>query len=221
MSKSVGNVVDPIVLSQRFGVDALRYFLLREVTFGQDGTYSPEAIVARANAELANSFGNLAQRTLTQIVRNCGGGPPEIHGHSDADNALFDLVCGTVGKTMTAAYSELALSRACEAWIHAVFACNAYIDEQAPWALRKTDPKRMETVLATLYICIAILAVAIHPVIPGSADRLLDAMGVDPELRTFEGILSHWYSPLAESDFKLAQPMPLFPRLELEEEVPA
>jgi methionyl-tRNA synthetase len=218
MSKSVGNVVDPTALADRFGVDALRYFLLREVTFGQDGSYSAEAIVSRANAELANSFGNLAQRTLTQIVRNCGGGPPEIHGHNDADDALFDVVCGAASKAMPAAYGELALSKACEAWIHAVFACNAYIDEQAPWALKKTDPERMETVLATLYICIAILAVAIHPVIPASAGKLLDAMGVAPDLRTLEGIMSHWYSPLAESNFKLDAPTPLFPRLELAEE---
>ena len=215
MSKSVGNVVDPIALADRFGVDALRYFLLREVTFGQDGSYSAEAIVARANAELANSFGNLAQRVLTQIVRNCGGGLPEIHGHNDADNALFAIVCSAASETMPAAYESLALAKACEIWIHAVFACNAYIDEQAPWTLRKTDPARMETVLATLYICIAVLAVAIRPVIPGSADRLLDAMGVKPELRTFDGILSHWYSPLAEGDFRLAAPTPLFPRIEL------
>ncbi|HEY4071298.1 MAG TPA: methionine--tRNA ligase [Sphingomicrobium sp.] len=218
MSKSVGNVVDPMVLAERFGVDALRYFLLREVTFGQDGSYSAEAIVNRANAELANSFGNLAQRVLTQVVRNCGGGLPEIHGHNDADNALFDIVCGAASDVMPAAYADLALSKACEAWIHAVFACNAYIDEQAPWVLRKTDPERMETVLATLFICIAVLAVAIRPVIPGSADRLLDAMGVDPGLRSFEGIMSHWYSPLAESGLRLAPPTPLFPKLELEEE---
>jgi methionyl-tRNA synthetase len=218
MSKSVGNVVDPMVLADRFGVDPLRYFLLREVTFGQDGSYSAEAIVNRANAELANSFGNLAQRVLTQIVRNCGGGLPEIHGHSDADNALFDIVCGAASESIPAAFSDLALSKGCEIWIQAVFACNAYIDEQAPWALKKTDPKRMETVLATLYICIAVLAVAIRPVIPRSADRLLDSMAVDPDLRTFEGIMTHWYSPLAESEFRLEQPTPLFPRLELEEE---
>jgi methionyl-tRNA synthetase len=218
MSKSVGNVVDPMVLAEHFGVDALRYFLLREVTFGQDGSYSPEAIVARANAELANSFGNLAQRVLTQIVRNCAGGLPEIHRHDSADNALFDTVCGAVGKAMPAAYEELAFSRATESWIQAVFACNAYIDEQAPWALRKTDPERMETVLATLCICIAVLAVGIRPIIPASSDRLLDAMGVAAELRTFEGILGHWYSPLAESEFRLAQPTPLFPRLELPED---
>ena len=152
------------------------------------------------------------------IVRNCDGGLPEIRGHSDADNVLFDVVCGAVGKVMPAAYDDLALSKACEAWIQAVFACNAYIDEQAPWALKKTGPERMQTVLATLYICIAVLAVGIRPVIPASADRLLDSLGVGAELRTFEGILSHWYSPLAESSFRLSQPQPLFPRLELEEE---
>jgi methionyl-tRNA synthetase len=217
MSKSVGNVVDPMVLAERFGVDALRYFLLREVTFGQDGSYSAEAIVSRANAELANSFGNLAQRVLTQIVRNCDSGLPEIRGHNDADNALFDIVCGAASDAIPAAFGDLALNKACEAWIQTVFACNAYIDEQAPWALRKTDPQRMETVLATLYICIAVLAVAIRPVIPGSADHLLDSMGVPSELRTFEGILSHWYSPLAESEFRLEPPKPLFPRLELPE----
>ncbi len=221
MSKSVGNVVDPMVLAEHFGVDALRYFLMREVTFGQDGSYSAEAIVNRANAELANSFGNLAQRVLTQIVRNCDGGLPEIHGHNEADNQLFDLVGVAACRAMPAAYGELALSKACEAWIQAVFACNAYIDEQAPWALRKTDPERMQTVLATLYICIAILAVGIRPIIPASADRLLDNMGVEPGLRTFQGILSHWYSPLAENEFRLGQPSPLFPRLELPQEAEA
>ena len=97
----------------------------------------------------------------------------------------------------------------------AVFACNAYVDEQAPWALRKTDPERMQTVLATLYIAIAQLAVAILPVIPVSAGRLLDQMGIAPELRSYAAIQSHWYSPLAESEFRLGQPMGLFPRIEL------
>ena len=215
MSKSIGNVTDPLELAERYGVDALRYFLLRDVSFGQDGTFSDEAIVARANADLANSFGNLAQRTLTQIFRNCGGALPEIHGHDASDRSLFTVVDHTLTTLIPEAFDRLALSQATEAWVQAVFACNAYIDEQAPWALRKTDPARMETVLATLYICIAQLAVAIRPVIPGSADRLLDAMGVVPDLRSVDGIRSHWYSPLAENTFRLAQPVPLFPRLEL------
>ncbi|MGN6497112.1 MAG: methionine--tRNA ligase [Tsuneonella sp.] len=215
MSKSLGNVVDPLELADRFGVDQLRYFLLREVSFGNDGGFSAEAIVARANAELANSFGNLAQRTLSQIFKNCGGGLPEITGHTEADEALFELVDQAIARDMPAAYERLAFSHALESWMGAVFACNAYIDEQAPWALRKTDPARMRTVLATLYIAIAQLAVAAIPVMPASMDKLLTAMGIAGDLRSFEGIRSHWYSPLAESTFRIDQPVGLFPRLEL------
>jgi methionyl-tRNA synthetase len=215
MSKSLGNVVDPIELADRYGVDQLRYFFLREVSFGQDGSYSPEAIVLRCNAELANSFGNLAQRTLSQIFKNCEGYLPAIHGHTDDDNALFEIVRAAIEESIPQAFSEMALSQAAEAWMAAVFACNAYIDVQAPWALKKTDTQRMETVLATLYICIAQLAVAISPIIPASAEKLLTQMGLAPELRTYAGIGSHWYSPLAESEYRLEQPVGLFPRLEL------
>ena len=216
-SKSLGNVTDPNDLADRFGVDALRYFLLREFTFGQDGSYSVEAIANRSNSELANSFGNLAQRTLSLIHNNCEASPPPIDGHSDADNALFDTLDRVTRREMPQAYETLAFAHALESWMSAVYACNAYIDEQAPWALRKTDPARMQTVLATLYIAIAQLAVAASPVMPESMARLLDAMGIADELRTFEGTWSHWYSPLAESGFRIDKPQGLFPRIELGE----
>ncbi|MXO58857.1 methionine--tRNA ligase [Altererythrobacter salegens] len=216
-SKSLGNVTDPLDLAERFGVDHLRYFLLREFTFGQDGSYSVEAIVNRSNSELANSFGNLAQRTLSQVFKNCDGSPPQIFGHTDADNALFEHVDRVIAQEMPASYDKLAFAQALEAWMGAVYACNAYIDEQAPWALRKTDFERMKTVLATLYIVIAQLTVAVRPVMPDTADKLLDSMGIAPELRDFEGIRSHWYSPLAESDFRLDKPEGMFPRIELPE----
>ena len=221
MSKSAGNVVDPMALAERYGVDAFRYFMLREVSFGSDGTWSEEAIVTRCNAELANSFGNLAQRTLSLVVKNCDGYLPAIRGHSPEDGALFDMVGKAVGETIPNHYDDLALSQAAEAWLQAVFACNAYIDVQAPWALKKTDPERMETVLATLFICIAQLAVAIAPLIPASAAKLLDQMGVPEDVRTFAGISAHWYSPLAEGNFRMTAPQGLFPRLELPAEDPA
>ena len=214
-SKSLGNVTDPLDLAERFGVDALRYFLIREVAFGQDGSYSPEAIVQRANGELGNAFGNLAQRTLGFIAKNLDGALPAIRGHAAADTELFETVERAITTDMPQAFQALALQQAVEAWLQAVFACNAYIDAQAPWTLRKTDPERMETVLATLYICIAQLAVAISPVIPASSAKLLDMLGVPADLRNLQGIRSHWYSPLAESDFRLSAPTPLFPRLEL------
>ncbi len=215
MSKSAGNVVDPIELAEKFGVDQLRYFLLREVSFGQDGSYSEEAIVARCNAELANSFGNLAQRTLSQIFKNCDGYLPAIHGHTAEDEALFATLGAALSTGIPTEYDSLAMSQALELWMQSVFACNAYVDAQAPWALRKTDPERMETVLATLYICIAQLAVAVLPIIPESAEKLLKAMNIPQEIIHFSGISSHWYSALAEGGARIDAPQPLFPRLEM------
>ena len=215
MSKSVGNVADPIALADRFGVDQLRYFLLSEVTFGNDGSYSAEAIVARANSDLANSFGNLAQRTLSFIAKNLEGRLPQP-APQDVDSDLLTTIAEAAA-TFQTAMAELAPSAAIEAWMRAVFACNAYIDVQAPWALRKTDPARMEAVLATLYDAIASLAIIIQPVIPGSATALLDQMGVGTEGRTFTAIGTDWYAALRDTGFTLSAPRPLFPRLELTE----
>ncbi|HKY81206.1 MAG TPA: methionine--tRNA ligase [Sphingobium sp.] len=215
MSKSVGNVADPMELADRFGVDQLRYFLLSEVTFGNDGSYSAEAIVARSNSDLANSFGNLAQRTLSFIAKNLEGRVPEP-ASQDVDGDLLATVA-QAGQAFQAAMADLAPSVAIEAWMRAVFACNAYIDAQAPWALRKTDVARMEAVLATLYEAIGNLAIMIQPVIPASAAALLDQMGLAQEGRTYAAIGSGWYAELRATGFTLAPPKPLFPRLELTE----
>jgi methionyl-tRNA synthetase len=198
MSKSVGNVVDPMVLAERFGVDALRYFLLREVPFGQDGSYSAEAIVNRANAELANSFGNLAQRTLSMIFKNLDGILPAA-GETTEDQTLLQEV-EQRSQGLTACFERFAFSMGLEEWMAAVFACNAYVDSMAPWALRKTDPERMAAVLGTLVVAIRQLAVAVQPVIPASAEKLL-------------ALISG-----GEGGTPIAQPTPLFPKLELEEE---
>ena len=215
MSKSLGNVVDPMELAERFGVDALRYFLLREVSFGQDGSYSAEAIVTRVNADLANSFGNLAQRTLALIFKNCDGRLPAIQNSSEDDQGLLRTVGTALSETIPAHFGELAMSQAMDSWMKAVFACNAYVDIQAPWALKKTDPERMETVLGTLFICIAQLAVAALPVVPSSGAKLLDQMGIPNDVRNFSQISSDWYSQLAKSGFQISQPVGLFPRLEI------
>jgi methionyl-tRNA synthetase len=216
MSKSLGNVVDPNDLIAAFGVDQLRYFLLREVTFGQDGGYSAEAIVNRVNADLSNSFGNLAQRTLSFIAKNCEGILP-LGGKGDpADDALLALVGETTRVEMPAQFAALGLSQGIEAWLKAVFACNQYIDTQAPWALRKTDPERMTAVLATLCRAIRDLAIAIQPIIPASAAALLDTMGVPVDERSYADLSDEGsYGRLAGSDFRLAPPTPVFPRLEL------
>ena len=198
MSKSLGNVVDPMDMAERYGVDALRYFLLREVSFGQDGSYSHEAIVNRVNSELANSFGNLAQRSLSMIFKNLDGIIP-LAGEAEADRALLDEVdraCAELDRE----FDRFAFSVGLEAWMGAVFACNAYIDAAAPWALKKSDPDRMAAVLGTLVVAVRKLAEAAAPVIPGSAEKLIELIDSGKE------------------GAPITQPVPIFPRLELGEE---
>ena len=198
MSKSLGNVVDPMALAERHGVDALRYFLLREVSFGQDGTYSNEAIVGRVNAELANSFGNLAQRSLSMIFKSLDGVLPSA-GDALDDLALLDEVRGACA-TLESEFDQFAFSAGLEAWMAAVFACNQYIDAAAPWALRKTDPERMAEVLGTLVVAVRILAEAVSPIIPASAEKLVALIDS------------------GKDGVPIAQPTPIFPRLELDAE---
>ena len=195
MSKSVGNVVDPSAMAATYGVDALRYFLMREVSFGQDGSVSEEALVARVNAELANSFGNLAQRSLSMVFKNLDGILPAA-GEELEDAALLAAVeqgC----RALAIEFDRFAFSAGIEAWMVAVFACNAFVDTMAPWGLKKTDPARMASVLGTVVEAVRQLAAAIAPVVPTSANRLLDliASGADGA--------------------PIAQPTPAFPRLEL------
>jgi methionyl-tRNA synthetase len=214
MSKSVGNVVDPVELAERFGVDALRYFLLRDVSFGHDGSFSAEAIATRANADLSNSFGNLAQRTLSFIAKNLDGTIPEAGRGDPADVILVEEVVIACAALKTA-FENLALSQGVEAWMRGVFACNQYIDAQAPWTLRKSDPERMHAVLRTLVSAIRMLAIAILPVVPESAAKMLDQIGADA--RDHAAIEDEqWVIRQAASGFRIAPPSPIFPRLELE-----
>lgn len=220
-SKSLGNVTDPLELADRYGVDTLRYFLMREVAFGQDGSYSPEAIVTRANAELANSFGNLAQRVLSMIFKNLDGALDAASKGDEADIFLHSTVCAQIG-AMRESFAALAFSDGLEAWMRAVFACNQYVDEQAPWTLRKTDPERMAGVLLTLFRCVRDLAIAVRPVVPDSADKLLDQMGIAAGARDFAALDNEgWFAELTASGFRVAQPVGVFPRLDLPVETEA
>ncbi|AWW74782.1 methionine--tRNA ligase [Erythrobacter sp. KY5] len=216
-SKSLGNVTDPLELAEQFGVDNLRYFLMREVAFGQDGSYSPEAIVTRANAELANSFGNLAQRTLSMIAKNMDGAL-EPFDLAEDDIALLDTVKQACATDLPREFEQLAFSVGIEAWIKAVYACNQYVDEQAPWTLKKTDPERMKAVLQTLFRAIRDLAIAIQSVVPEKAAAVLDQLGVPDNERLFENLDDDsWFDRLAGSGHVVAKPTPIFPRLELPE----
>lgn len=217
-SKSLGNVTDPGELIDRFGKDSLRYFLMAEVTFGQDGSYSAQALVNRANAELANSFGNLAQRTLSMVHKNLDGKLARFELAGD-DRALMTVVQEACRTALPNAFENLSFSVGIEAWLRAVFACNQYVDEQAPWALRKTDPERMAVVLQTLVLAIRDLALAIQPVIPGKAAAVLDQLGVPENGRTYSDLADEsWYDARVATGEPIEKPVPIFPRLELAEE---
>jgi methionyl-tRNA synthetase len=184
MSKSVGNSVEPVALAAMFGVDPLRYFLLRAIPFGQDGEWSEEAIALRINADLANDLGNLAQRTLSMIAKNCDGRVPDAGPATDADRALLDAVAGMAAQAR-AAVDAVAIHGALEAVWARVGQTNAYLNTMAPWSLRKTDPARADVVLYHAAEAIRQIALFVQPVMPASAARLLDQLAVPESARMF------------------------------------
>ena len=185
ISKSLGNVIDPIELVEKYGLDPVRYFLMREVPFGNDGDFSHAAMVARMNGELANDLGNLAQRVLSMVNKNCGGSVPH-HGDFAADDTdMLEAARGILDNTrehMDVQAFNLALE---DIWV-VVRACNAYIDRQAPWKLKKEDPARMETVLYVLTECIRHIAIVLQPFMPYAMEKMLDLLAVSPEHRSFD-----------------------------------
>jgi methionyl-tRNA synthetase len=207
MSKSTGNVVDPLEMAERYGVDGLRYFLLREVSFGQDGSYSPEGIVTRVNADLANGLGNLAQRSLSMIAKQCGGVLP---GPGDEPAPVLPV---TLLPRMAEAMDELALHRVLEILWEGVGEANRYFADMAPWALRKIDPAKADAVLYWTAEAVRQLAILAQWAIPDSAGKLLDQLAVGEGGRDFAALST----PIAAGT-SLPAPQGVFPRLELKAE---
>lgn len=211
MSKSVGNVVDPIALAERFGVDQLRYFLLADVVFGKDGTYSAEAIVTKTNADLANNFGNLAQRSLSMIAKNCDGKVPAPGNPGKAEKLLLEQLRKCFVEVSAAMTGGLfRIDQAIDTIRERLSATNQYFADQAPWALRKTDPKRADCVLYHTAEAIRQLAIMLRWAMPESCDRMLDLLAQAPDSREFE----HLAVPI-EHGTALPEPSGIFPRLEL------
>jgi methionyl-tRNA synthetase len=208
ISKSLGNVIDPVALVAEFGLDPIRYFLLREVPFGQDGDFSRTALIGRNNGELANALGNLANRTLSLIQKNCAASlpAPAARGPSDAAlGALVDALPGQVAAHLDRQEFHLAL----EAVMAAAREANGYITVEAPWALKKTDPARGEAVLRQLHDALRVFATVLQPFMPGSMATLLDQLGV-PEAARGLGDLA---TPLP-GGLPLPPPAPLFAKIE-------
>lgn len=206
MSKSLGNVVDPRDLAKEFGVDAVRFFLLREVPFGGDSDLSRKSLITRNNMELANDLGNLCQRTLSLVARNCDGIIPERRALTEADTHLLGQV-SVLPELMAAQLERCALTDALEDVWKVIRAGNAYIDHQAPWALRKTDIERMKDVLRVLLDALRGIATVLQPFMPQSMDRMLTQLGVEDGERTFASL-----EILLPAGRKLPAPQGIFPR---------
>ncbi|MCB9948751.1 MAG: methionine--tRNA ligase [Rhodospirillaceae bacterium] len=188
MSKSLGNVISPYDLKDQYGLDQSRYFLLREVSFGSDGYISHEAMVHRINGDLANDFGNLAQRVLAMIQRNCAAKVPQPGEFTTADRTMLDRCGESLLVQVRDDIDRQAFNRALETVWAAIADANRYIDEQAPWTLRKTDPARMATVLYVVAECVRRLAILVQPVMPDAMARMLDQLAVPADGRTFAQI---------------------------------
>ncbi len=191
MSKSVGNVVAPEALIDTFGLDQVRYFLLREVPFGQDGSYSDEAIITRINTDLANELGNLAQRSLSMVAKNLGGVVPEPGEFTAADTELLATADGLLER-VRAHFEVQAMHLALEAIWLMLGDANKYFSAEQPWVLRKSesaaDQARFRTVLYTTCEAVRIAALLVQPVMPESAATMLDLLGQADDLRTFAAL---------------------------------
>jgi methionyl-tRNA synthetase len=187
MSKSLGNALEPHAMIARYGLDQVRYFLLREIPFGNDGDFSHRSMVHRMNGDLANDFGNLAQRVLSMIAKNCDAKVPTPGAFTDADKKLLGSAHDLLGK-VRALFLEQSFHRGLEAIWQVIGDGNRYVDEQAPWALKKADPARMATVLYVLAETVRHLAILVQPIMPDSMGRMLDQLSVPADARTFASL---------------------------------
>ena len=208
MSKSVGNVIDPFALIDQFGLDQVRYFLMREIPFGQDGSCNDEAVMNRTNADLANDLGNLAQRSLSMIAKNCAGKVPECGPLSEADNGILQMADDAYAQAR-AAMSSQSIHTALAAIFGVVSEANRYFAGQEPWALRKTDAARMGTVLYVTAEVLRRVALLVQPFMPQSAGKLLDALAIPAAQRQFAHFGKAFALAAGEA---LPAPEPVFPR---------
>ncbi|MBQ8094435.1 MAG: methionine--tRNA ligase [Clostridia bacterium] len=218
MSKSKGNVVDPIRLCERYSSDAVRYFLMREMPFGSDGEFTNEALVKRINSDLANDLGNLVSRSVAMVEKYFGGAVPAPDAYTDLDNELIHEAEG-LWEAVEADMNALNFSQALTRIWHLIGSCNRYIDQTTPWILAKNeaDKPRLGTVLYVLCECARIVAVMISPVMPRTPERIFEQIGVtQPESKAWESTKKFG---LLKPESRVHKGDALFPRIDVEKEL--
>jgi methionyl-tRNA synthetase len=213
ISKSLGNVIDPVELVETYGVDPTRFFLMSEVAFGNDGDFSDEKMIYKINANLSNELGNLNQRIMTLVFKNCDGAvPTEIGSLTEEDETLL-ATAASLSQRTGEAISKQAIHKYVEHMVSMVWDANKYIDVQAPWVLKKTDQQRMKTVLYVLMEVMRHVAILYQPLMPTSSNVILDQLGIPQNERGFEHLEKEECRILLGR--KIDKPTAVFPRFEL------
>ena len=213
ISKSVGNVIDPFALIEKFGLDQVRYFLMREINFGNDGNFSRENLVLRNNSELANKIGNLLQRTSAFAYKHCQQQVPDIaSAYIDKmyETPLLKEIASIIGDNMTQ-MKNFNINKVLDNIIHITEQANIYIDKEAPWALRKTDPEKMKQTLYLLLEVLRYIAIMLQPFIPDAAAAMLDQLNIPVKQRSFANLTKEF---AIQPGAAIQEPRPIFPKLE-------